>query len=131
MESRKGGVYADGKYGAKIAPRDANGLLRVESKPGESDNPLADWRIYTRDASAGNWVSLKMVRMRSRPGKGRYWFGWSRQFQRLARTRDAGEMPEALRDALIDDLKTCEIDGRFDDAAKALREFEAEEAALR
>lgn len=119
-----------GRYAATIAPRDANGLLRAESEGANDSGPLSDWRIYTRAASAGDWLSLKLVRMRPGAGRARYWLGWNVATQRLAHTRDAAALPEALRAAIERELCDCAIDGSLASAAQALRDFEARTAAL-
>ena len=117
-------------------PPNATGVLRIEAEPGASDSALSDWRIYTLgNASAPEWINLKLLRVRPGAGRASYWLGWNLKTQALARGWDYRAMPDALRAALVDELKACAYDGRMAGtmAADALREcdeLDARRAAL-
>ena len=65
-------------------PKSANGLIYSSDEH--------DWVLYRLNASAGDWVSLKLVHREPIEGAANYWLGWNTKSKRLAGTRDAARL---------------------------------------
>jgi hypothetical protein len=112
-------------------PQDAIGVVFDWGMSG----PLAGWRLYLRDKGAGDWLSMKLVRIARGAGGtcGNYWVSWNVSAKRLNNSRATYAIPEAMRAALAADLASFDLqrqEAERADAAAIMAELEGDAGAL-